>query len=436
MRRQTSGVVIRALGIALLLLAFSGSVGATSGTVFSSSIEDSSRIGTSVALDGLATMISASSDSSQSSQVSPQALNSSAIEVDGIVEAAYQFAGRVDLGGTGGTNADAPGNLFRAADAGVCYYAFVVDRTYNDNVYDSSPDTPYLNQDGWFGAHFFNHLVTSDRADFQFTDPDTGADVGFVSVDYLYQLTDGTWGAVTNAGDASGTNLSVLAAASSMAYNLNEVTWPQKNSGRSPDYDFNDSNPPKKYQWHMIYELSIDASEFGLGGTCADIDEAGAHNSPFKEEDSGTVGRLGDEVWHDSDGDGVRDADAGGVPTEAGFENVTVRLFEDATDAGDGSCDPASLTQIRVTQTDPAGFYHFENLAAGNYCVAVDESTLPAGFWSLTTPPEPRFVDLASGEEDLTADFGYQLDPCLPTIDFETDAAGNPLSAGTIIDDE
>ncbi|MEI8083585.1 MAG: SdrD B-like domain-containing protein, partial [Actinomycetes bacterium] len=53
------------------------------------------------------------------------------------------------------------------------------------------------------------------------------------------------------------------------------------------------------------------------------------------------------------------------------------------------------------------GHYDFTDLAAGAYCVAVDASTLPAGF-TLTTANEPLTVNLASAQDYNTADFGYR----------------------------
>jgi len=194
--------------------------------------------------------------------------------VDGLVDNGYQFAGRVE-NPVPGTDALGPGNLFQAESGGLCYYAFVVDRTYNDNVYDASANTPYLALDGWT-AHKFDQLKTSDRADFSFKNPTTGVTIGYVSMDYLYPC--GTsWCAGPMGNDVNNSlspKLPVAAASSSMVYNILKVNWPQKSpggnlsDGRSPDYNFNDTNTPK-YEWHMIYELSINANYFWAGwGLC------------------------------------------------------------------------------------------------------------------------------------------------------------------------
>ena len=66
---------------------------------------------------------------------------------------------------------------------------------------------------------------------------------------------------------------------------------------------------------------------------------------------------VGDLVWNDADGDGVRD------DTESGMNGITVRLF-----TSDGT-----LVSNTVTVTNPltneAGFYKFTDIAAGSYYI-------------------------------------------------------------------
>lgn len=69
---------------------------------------------------------------------------------------------------------------------------------------------------------------------------------------------------------------------------------------------------------------------------------------------------VGNFVWNDQDNDGIQDSGEPGIP------NVTVRLFNAATN-----------TQVGTTTTDQFGFYQFTGLAAGTYFVVV---TKPAGF--------------------------------------------------------
>ncbi|MCP5019011.1 MAG: hypothetical protein GY938_27590, partial [Ketobacter sp.] len=70
-------------------------------------------------------------------------------------------------------------------------------------------------------------------------------------------------------------------------------------------------------------------------------------------------GSIGDLLWFDKNGDGVKDPDEPGIP------DVAVTLF----DAGN--------VEINDTVTDADGLYLFENVATGIYTVRVDPDTLP-----------------------------------------------------------
>jgi hypothetical protein len=111
-------------------------------------------------------------------------------------------------------------------------------------------------------------------------------------------------------------------------------------------------------------------------------------------------------LWHDVEGDGVEDS---GDPPLA---NVTIEL-------SDGSCTLGS--DCPTTTTDSEGNYVFSNLAAGDYTVHVDESTLPGGgTWSQTVDPDESGVcstscdgattsaiTLTAGQVDGSYDFAY-----------------------------
>ena len=133
------------------------------------------------------------------------------------------------------------------------------------------------------------------------------------------------------------------------------------------------------------------------------------------------LGTLGDRVWLDLDGNGTQDAG------EPGINGATVRLL----DSGGNEIGSA------VTSGD--GDYLFANIPAGTYTVEIDASTLAVDLLQTFdldgTLDNRTTVVLAPGETNLTVDFGY-VSECLPGIDFETDAAGNSLVAGQIIDDE
>lgn len=80
---------------------------------------------------------------------------------------------------------------------------------------------------------------------------------------------------------------------------------------------------------------------------------------------------LGNQVWYDTDNDGVRDA------TEPGVLNVRVELWQDD---GDGVFEPgAGDTNAGFRNTDANGLYLFTNLVAGGYFVAIPQSQCDSG---------------------------------------------------------
>jgi uncharacterized repeat protein (TIGR01451 family) len=104
---------------------------------------------------------------------------------------------------------------------------------------------------------------------------------------------------------------------------------------------------------------------------------------------------IGDRVFYDLDGSGSPD---GG--TEPGLVGVTVKLYGAA-------CGTPAAPLVGSQATGANGAYLFTGLAAGAYCVDVDERTLPAGH-ALTTANEPLTVNLVRDQAFLTADFGYR----------------------------
>ncbi len=296
--------------------------------------------------------------------------------VDGLLELNYTFVGRSDPAG------NAPGNLYKYTGASMCYYAFVVDRSYNDNVY-ADDDDPYLLLDGWDG-HTYGNLDGSDKAIFTVSGPNgTYEDM---EMDYI---TEDNGAFLVDFYDPP-----INAAKTSLWHNLNHSGWngngpsPQYVNGdptyHSPPYNWNDTLG-QYWEWHMIYEFSIPKSN--VGTDCGTVTLAGAHNSPSKDDDS--LGLIGDYIWADVDAQGDQD------PNEVGIPNVRVNLYK-------------NNVLVRTTETEPgtSGFYIFSNLEAGTYVVNVDESTLPVGY-VLTTNNEPKTVNLSAGQDYRTADFGY-----------------------------
>ncbi len=307
--------------------------------------------------------------------------------VDGLLDPNYTFLARVNKSGTG-SDMIAPGNLYRYEAADRCYYAFVMDRGFNSNVYaDKGLDDPYLRLDGWTQNHNFDALLKSDHLGFDLTYP--GGKYTGVILDYL----DGAPGAWTSGqtgqdGSAAPGTGPVDAVGTSLQWNLNNSGW---NGGvwgdprrHSPPYDYFETTG-KVWVWNLIYEWSIPKNK--TGGQCGTLTITASHNSPNKDQES--MGRIGDRVWEDKNLDGIQD------PNEVGIPGVTLRLYQGGA-------------LIRITQTEPgtSGYYIFNNLSGGSYLVDVDESTLPAGY-SLTAGVEPRPVTLPSGGSFLDADFGY-----------------------------
>ncbi|MGB0384481.1 MAG: SdrD B-like domain-containing protein, partial [Ardenticatenaceae bacterium] len=117
---------------------------------------------------------------------------------------------------------------------------------------------------------------------------------------------------------------------------------------------------------------------------------------------------IGNYVWQDEDDNGKQDAGEQGIP------NVKVILLD-----ADGNL-------VAETTTDADGGYLFPDLPPGSYFVDVDESTLPEGMSQTPVATGNDIgadfnnqdhsgngypVTVGSGEENLTADFGYNSDP-------------------------
>jgi uncharacterized repeat protein (TIGR01451 family) len=115
---------------------------------------------------------------------------------------------------------------------------------------------------------------------------------------------------------------------------------------------------------------------------------SGSHDFGYTQSDTADIG---DYLYYDFDGDGVKDA------TETGIPNVTVYLYEDVD--RDGTIDAGVDTIVSTTASDSAGHYLFNNFPAGSYIVKVD-----------TTDPDFPTDVLATGDPDIVAaSIGDQL---------------------------
>lgn len=136
------------------------------------------------------------------------------------------------------------------------------------------------------------------------------------------------------------------------------------------------------------------------------------------------LGSIGNRVWIDEDSNGYQDEG------EDGLANVTVELFNSAG------------TSLGTRVTDSNGNYLFTGLAAGTYFVHIN-SGIPSGMTQTTVYPNSGAdlynqdqttgtndygyqVVLGAGQDNLSADFGYNWNP---TSDVNTGGATNATAA-------
>lgn len=104
------------------------------------------------------------------------------------------------------------------------------------------------------------------------------------------------------------------------------------------------------------------AAQDSIGNTAIASDDATVTFSAVTP----TTYSIGDLVWFDTNGDGVKD------PAEAGIPNVRVYIDNN----GNNSYDAGEPND----STDTNGVYFITGLAAGIYSVRVDTTTLPSGY--------------------------------------------------------
>jgi fimbrial isopeptide formation D2 family protein/uncharacterized repeat protein (TIGR01451 family) len=142
------------------------------------------------------------------------------------------------------------------------------------------------------------------------------------------------------------------------------------------------------------------------GTTAPDATTALALSDEHLTADFGYAGSgsIGDTVWFDRDLDGTLNGD------EVGLAGIEVSLTWFGPDGVAGGADDIVLT----TTTAADGSYLFPNLPAGEFAVAVNEATLPAGMQptydedgGTATPDSSTPVSLAVGQNVDSVDFGY-----------------------------
>jgi hypothetical protein len=146
-------------------------------------------------------------------------------------------------------------------------------------------------------------------------------------------------------------------------------------------------------------------------------------------------GSIGDYVWNDQNQNGIQDDGEPGIP------DVTVKLFECGPD---GLCGTADDTGKGQTTTNADGYYLFDNLPEGTYCVKFEA---PEGFvFTVKEAPDStpendsnanaagltQCIDLGPGEDNLTIDAGlFKPEPRAALGDFVwEDLNGNGIQDG------
>jgi hypothetical protein len=131
---------------------------------------------------------------------------------------------------------------------------------------------------------------------------------------------------------------------------------------------------------------------------------------------------VGNYVWEDVNNNGLQASD------EPGINDVTVTLYK-------ADCaTPAGSTQTKNGPDGKPGFYLFDNLLAGTYCVKFDK---PIGYeFTKQTIGSNAAIDsnadpVAGATQGKTATF--VLDETLPSVDAATDGAG--LKAARVLRD-
>ncbi|HYU35247.1 MAG TPA: SdrD B-like domain-containing protein [Thermoanaerobaculia bacterium] len=159
-------------------------------------------------------------------------------------------------------------------------------------------------------------------------------------------------------------------------------------SGLAPTFDLDGTGTPHVATVVLGGGASNRAVDFGYG----------------TGEATGASGALGDQVWRDSDGDGVVDS------AEIGIDGITVRLLGDID--GDG-INELDRTAVTAEMAGVHGLYGFTQLPEGRYTVSVVASTLPAGYVQTydadgLNTPNAATVTLEADETNLAVDFGYR----------------------------
>lgn len=137
------------------------------------------------------------------------------------------------------------------------------------------------------------------------------------------------------------------------------------------------------------------AVTLAAGDDVVSADFGYVHNGPSSNNSS-----VGDQVWFDSDGDGVYEPENG----EYGISDVPIGLYD------------SNGTLVMTTTTDADGSYLFDNLVAGDYTVTILETpaglaSSPLGTANTNNQNQGTSFDvsLTPNAPNLNGDFGFTL---------------------------
>ncbi len=176
-----------------------------------------------------------------------------------------------------------------------------------------------------------------------------------------------------------------------------DIAFPSVMTGLDGAYTFTGLAPD-------LYEVDVLDASVPVGMAATTTDPLNVVLGPGDAVDTADVGfrhtgRIGDLVWDDLDGDGVRDAG------EPGLDGVTVLL---ASAGPDGLCGTADDGATISSATAGGGLYVFEGLAPGTWCAMIDGASVPPGYVPTAGGPVTT-VPLTPGQDFTDADFGFQL---------------------------